>query len=482
MGTMAEGWRRFGLGIGIAVLLAAGATALGQPAPVPATGPAGAYRVAEHRPYPEVIKIGEIVVYDPALKPRGIAGVGLTGDQVTRAIDRGRDFLWPILKKRVAQAKWVASRDDLLACLALMHAEAQKQYPEFDALVVRILDNINPECLGNYEAPLVIMMAECYGQKYAELMARTAQRVIDSQGPRGTFSYNWGDARTPRFQANRAQTLPAEGKRPLARAAANRRKPDGDNSVTQYAVLALWRTAAAGYGIEAQAWELCRQETAKRQAKDGGWAYNGPAPKSYGSMASAGVGTTSLCLIHQNKEPLDDPSVRRGLEWLVKNWSVSENPGSKDYLYYYIYGLERLGSILGTEFIGPHEWYPLGARFLVDNQGANGSWGKRDAEHDTCFALLFLTRATGSLSKPQTPGTLQTLVPEFAVFDKSGKEVARGPLGQSKTLPGGAYIVRVSIGDMQFEKAVVVPAGGSVTVAPADLIRSAGPTSRPANE
>ena len=92
--------------------------------------------------------------------------------------------------------------------------------------------------------------------------------------------------------------------------------------------------------------------------------------------------------------------------------------------------------------------------------------------HDTCFALLFLTRATGSQIKRELPGTLHTVAPEFIVFDKAGREMARGKLGDSKTLPAGDYIVRVSIDGLRFEKAFSVAAGGAVTVTPAELVRS----------
>ena len=109
----------------------------------------------------------------------------------------------------------------------------------------------------------------------------------------------------------------------------------------------------------------------------------------------------------------------------------------------------------------------------MDNQAQNGSWGKRQFEQETCFALLFLTRATGGMVKLQPPATLQTLAPEFVVFDQAGREVIRGKLGESKKLPGGEYIIRVSIGDVRFERAFSVPEGGTVTVTPAELLRSA---------
>jgi hypothetical protein len=66
-----------------------------------------------------------------------------------------------------------------------------------------------------------------------------------------------------------------------------------------------------------------------------------------------------------------------------------------DWYYYYLYGLERAGVLTGTEVFGRREWYPEGAQALLRMQGGNGSWDN-DA-WNTCFAILFLKRATRPL-------------------------------------------------------------------------------------
>ena len=48
----------------------------------------------------------------------------------------------------------------------------------------------------------------------------------------------------------------------------------------------------------------------------------------------------------------------------------------------------------GTEKFGTHNWYNEGARYLLSKQGADGKWGSRK---NTCFAILFLRRATRAL-------------------------------------------------------------------------------------
>jgi len=77
--------------------------------------------------------------------------------------------------------------------------------------------------------------------------------------------------------------------------------------------------------------------------------------------------------------------------------------------YYYLYGLERAGILYGTETFGSHEWYPEGAEFLLANQRADGAWISKDnayanAVWDTCFAILFLRRATRPLQDVATGG------------------------------------------------------------------------------
>jgi len=66
--------------------------------------------------------------------------------------------------------------------------------------------------------------------------------------------------------------------------------------------------------------------------------------------------------------------------------------------------IERAGMIFGTERFGSHEWYPEGVDFLLPAQKEDGRW-QADGSHaigDTCFAILFLRRATKGLPKVAT--------------------------------------------------------------------------------
>jgi len=57
--------------------------------------------------------------------------------------------------------------------------------------------------------------------------------------------------------------------------------------------------------------------------------------------------------------------------------------------------------LYGTDLIGTRDWYDEGGRWLIDHQADNGSWRN---ETDTCFAILFLKRATTPLPGVATGG------------------------------------------------------------------------------
>ena len=158
--------------------------------------------------------------------------------------------------------------------------------------------------------------------------------------------------------------------------------------------------------LKARGWGYCRQSNHQPLDK-----------QTYGSMTAAAV--NALILIRD--ELVDDPSHRRdwdkmeeecnqmigdGLAWMIQNWSMKENPRAGHYrYYYYLYTVERLGMLGGIDEIGGHDWYVEGAEVLLKDQKENGMWDI-DNEIDpsdiynTCYALLFLKRATDGVDRP----------------------------------------------------------------------------------
>jgi hypothetical protein len=150
----------------------------------------------------------------------------------------------------------------------------------------------------------------------------------------------------------------------------------------------------------------------ENKASPQGWCYvNHGEHKAYGSMTAGAVGSLAIYNYIKDNDGgkkrtwKRDKDCHEGLQWLAKNFSVTYNPGpyehgnmeenSKHQYYYFLYGLERAGMLYGTEIMGTHKWYPEGAKQLIADQKPDGSWGAGTV--DTCFAILFLKRATRPL-------------------------------------------------------------------------------------
>jgi hypothetical protein len=137
-----------------------------------------------------------------------------------------------------------------------------------------------------------------------------------------------------------------------------------------------------------------------------------------GSMTTAGVASLAIC----RSELLDwagykgpfgermERGIKDGLAWLDVHFTVDHNPDRGGWHYYYLYGLERSGVLADVEFMGDHDWYREGAEYLVRNQSRSGFWpSRRSSMTDTCFALLFLRRATVPVRVPRevTPAPVE---------------------------------------------------------------------------
>ena len=355
----------------------------------------------------------------PPLTPRGLEGVGLTAEQVNTAIEKGRTYLWGYIDAEHKQrgiTTLVSDGHDLLATLALVHADAHKKIPEFDAQLREYLTRFNPRAtqLPTYEAGLFCMLIEAYGDPiYLPKLRDTARYILEMQGPGGTWAYGHplpesiygtqGDGKALAVLGGTPLEGPNPGVEMLTRVTPYLKEKDGDNSVSQFALLGLQSASLWHIQPSPETWKRNLAANRDRQCVDGGWDYVKNGDIGYGSMSCAGICATAIDRFELGeKNPVDDESLERGLAWLDENFSVTANPRSGGYQYYYLYSLERVGRILDTEFIGTHEWYPLGAKYLVDHQRADGRWieGEDEVEkrEPTSFALLFLTRATATLA------------------------------------------------------------------------------------
>lgn len=223
---------------------------------------------------------------------------------------------------------------------------------------------------------------------------------------------------------------------------------DQDLSSTQFACLALFAADRCGIKVDSKIWNDMITFAMKQQEDDGpqvdraieardpkaakgdaggakakdrarGHAYfksesiDPDEGAATGGMTACGLGTIMMArfiLMHRAGDKLwagrnhDEiqQSVYDSAAWLNYNWNPIQNPKKariNTYHLYYLYCVERAFDMIGNARLGPHFWYvEMGGRLLAI-QKPQGFW-KTGSTHepedtlDTCFALLFLKRAT----------------------------------------------------------------------------------------
>jgi hypothetical protein len=190
----------------------------------------------------------------------------------------------------------------------------------------------------------------------------------------------------------------------------------GDNSNSQFAILALYEAERIGIQADARTWMLAKGYWERGQNRNGSWGYTvRDVGGERGSMTCAGIGALAIIngvvpsgdasvvgnniLCCQDSDELEEDPIERGLEWLADNFRISSNPGhANQWRLYYLYGLERVGRLTARRFIGEHDWYREGTEYLLTLRGPlQDHWeGLGSAEDNpivaTSFALLFLTK------------------------------------------------------------------------------------------
>jgi hypothetical protein len=219
-----------------------------------------------------------------------------------------------------------------------------------------------------------------------------------------------------------------------------------DTSNTQYAALGMRAASRLGLPVKEATWTGLLQhvralrerhgprgsvalvrEGAPARAQEGtsspaegeakvaeavGSVYSVATPESWASMACAGIACLELArheLIEAKSTKwtaaLDrevEDGILAGWAWLDAHWGMdrhAEKPGN-DWFFYSLYALERAGVFSRVRLVGGKDWYAEGAVQLLLRQAKDGSWDENGGERvtETCFALLFLKRATAPLT------------------------------------------------------------------------------------
>jgi LSD1 subclass zinc finger protein len=196
-----------------------------------------------------------------------------------------------------------------------------------------------------------------------------------------------------------------------------------DNSNTQFAILALWVAQRHQVPIDksialvekhfrdtqlkAEPGGLLTDPRGNNLNLDGSWPYSGNTSNwnnvsPWPSMTCSGL--LGLAIAHgvskdparQQRKPLDDPGIQRGLAMLARE---IDRPGERRLPdFYFLWSLERVGVLYDLAAIDGKDWYAWGCDLLLPRQQNDGSW--RGGGYpgstlvlDTCFALLFLKQA-----------------------------------------------------------------------------------------
>ncbi len=347
-------------------------------------------------------------------------------ERVNNAVKKGTDFMLqmaggatgkfphPDLQKA---GQTVEFRYTELVYLTLYHGGVDPNDKQMKGLLKIILSTpVERTYLAALQA-MVLQLIDPW--KYQDRLAHIAQFLVDNQCANGQWSYGEALADQPPPPRKEVATggTGKDGERDSDPTAGRGNKPikatleqitikrkekkgpeTGDNSNSQYAALGIRACHDAHVRLPKETIAAAQKWWESTQGKDGGWGYR-KDEASYASMTAGGIGALAIYNFVGGGAANGGTSIPKGIGWLNTNYSVSENAKyqyAKVHYFYFMYALERAGVFLAVDYIGKHDWYADGANRLLEDQKNNGSWGN-DMMLDTCYAILFLRRASRPL-------------------------------------------------------------------------------------
>lgn len=175
----------------------------------------------------------------------------------------------------------------------------------------------------------------------------------------------------------------------------------GDNSVTQFAILGLKAAIDAGITIPKKVFSNTADHFKNTQNTDGGWGYTGKAASS-ASMTAAALASLSVCEVEKEisqelkKGPKfcgtyeDTPSIIRGIRWIT-TYMDKHNSNTVFSEPYTAYAIERVGIFFDQKTLGLHDWYREGSASILNSNINNGLYVPK------AFKLLFLAKGNTPL-------------------------------------------------------------------------------------
>lgn len=349
--------------------------------------------------------------------------------QVEEAISKGvkwllvkADELLKLDLKDKDMSKQYFKKTHELILYALTHADINEKNETFTKLFQKVIA-VKPDKKQTYNLAVEAMLLVSYNKSHFQSrLAEIAQIIVDRQSKSGLWGYgshdmseytkDGSDIKIPPKQDKKGQLKKIE----IKRSTFGTDKPDTSNS--QYAALGLRACYEAGIEFDNEIIKLAIEGYEKVQQLDGSWHYCYVNKKGYGSMTIGALGALASYKFMLKEDIKKSKSFQKASEWLCNNFAVDRNPGmpsnSTSHLYYFLYGLERAGAFSNMEKFGSHNWYKEGSNYIVKNQLQDGHWSSsKDSKpgkgvkpldytvSDTCFAILFLKKATEELITTQ---------------------------------------------------------------------------------
>jgi hypothetical protein len=275
-----------------------------------------------------------------------------------------------------------------------------------------------PNNSKTYEMSVAMLFLDKVGHKKdKELIQLLAARLLAGQDDLGGWDYE-----CPKLTYEQAVERINSLKKGDASGARTKAPPDrqhgGDNSNTQFAMLALW--VAGRHDIPVQsALSLAGQQFRATQLAGGQWSYSSKVPSPNPSMTSVGLlglamgkgaaATTpkthpvekaagSQVEARSEKQVDMDDQMRKGMGALAVYMAQERKQAQLRPSLYFTWSVQRVGLLYNVQTIGDLDWYQWGVEVLLPIQQPDGSWRTRgftgtDETIDTSLALLFLKRA-----------------------------------------------------------------------------------------
>lgn len=178
------------------------------------------------------------------------------------------------------------------------------------------------------------------------------------------------------------------------------------DSNTQFALLALRAARRMGHAIPEEVWLEALAGLEMFRDDGGGFTY-APGDRNPNAGITAAA-LASLAVLQESSA--DSARLRAALErerglredaerWLERRFdplrnTLDDGAWTPAWSHAYLWALERWCGLTQRERVAGRDWYAEGATWLVEQQAHDGSFGSALQITDTCFALLFLRRAT----------------------------------------------------------------------------------------